>query len=452
MNRTEPVESTADTNSDEDTAMRRSDGTRRTDDDGAGWRRPRSRPLAILLTLLVAGSTACDSLLEVDLPGRVVEDDLGDPSMAATLVSGALGEFECALNQLVPTNGLLTGEFISSNFFLSSNAWGRYERPFMLESPGACPDDRATAAYGYYTPFERARWMAEDAARRIEEFPDEDVPNKAEYLAQLNAYAGYSILHLAQNYCEITVDNGPILSRSEALGRAEERFSEAIQRADASGDASIRNMALVGRARARLSAGNAEGAAADAEQVEEGFVRNASYSTASVRRENSTYNRTDTNYLSVGPAWRNLTVDGEPDPRVRVVDTGAVGQDGSTPQWDQMKYTARSDPIRIASWAEAQLIIAEARGGSAAIEAMNRVRATHEDLPPLDEADVDDVLATVLEERRREFFLEGQRHSDMIRHGIQFQTGENHKGQLFQDYECMPLPNVERDNNPNTGG
>lgn len=410
-----------------------------------------SRATLVLATILAVAAAGCDSLLDVDLPGRVVEDDLGEPSMASTLVSGALGEFECALNQMVPTNSLLTGEFISSNFFLDSNAWGRYERPFMLESPGGCPAGREVADYGYFEPMERARWMAEDAAERIEEFSAEEVPGKTGMLAQLNAYAGYSTLHLGQNYCEITVDNGPILSTEQAMGLAEERFTQAIQQADAAGDADIRNMALVGRARARLTTGDLEGAASDAEQVTEGYVRNATYSTTSVRRENSTFNRTDTNYLSVGPDWRNLTVDGEPDPRVPVENTGSLGQDGTTEQWDQLKYTSRSDPVRIASWAEAQLIIAEVRGGSEAIQAVNRVRATH-GLPPVDEAEVDDVLELVLEERKREFFLEGQRHSDMIRHDIEFQTGENHKGQLFQDYDCIPLPNVERDNNPNTGG
>ena len=413
--------------------------------------RPGARRLVALGALLLIGTAGCDSLLEVDLPGRVVEDDLDNPALAATMVSGALGEFECALNQLVPTNALLTGEFISSNFFLASNAWGRREEPFMLESPGECPDDRATAIYGYFTPFQRARWMAEDAIARISEYPAEEVPNKEGMLAQLAAYAGYSYIHLAQNYCEITADNGPILSTEEAISRAEQRFTEAIQHADAAGDADIRNMALVGRARARLNLGNLDGAATDAEQVPEGYVRNATYSTASVRRENSTYNRTETAYLSVGEAWRNLTVNGSPDPRVPVEDTGVLGQDGTTPQWNQLKYTSPSDPIRIASWAEAQLILAEARGGSEAIDAINRVRATH-GIAPLQEGDVDDVLEAVLEERKREFFLEGQRHSDMIRHDIPFPSGENHKGQLFQPYDCMPLPNVERDNNPNTGG
>lgn len=404
--------------------------------------------VALLAAVMLVGSAACDQLLEVEIPGRVQEQDLENPALAGTLVAGALGEFECALNQLVPTNAFLTGELIASNFFLSSNAWGRREEPFMRETAGECPNSRETASYGYYTPFQRARWMAEDAARRIAEFSEADVPSKNGILATLNAYAGYSYIHLGQNYCEIAVDNGPIMTTAEALAIAEERFTDAIELADAAGDADIRNMALVGRARARLNLGRPDEAAADAEQVPQGYVRYAEYSTADPRRENSTYNRTDTGYLSVGADWRRLEVGGAPDPRVPVENTGEVGQDGTTPQWDQLKYTSRSDPIPIASWREAQFIVAEARGGQEAIEAMNRVRMLH-DLPPIQASQVDDMLGTILEERRREFFLEGQRHSDMIRHEIPFPSGLNHKEQNFQPYSCIPLPNVERFNNPN---
>lgn len=404
--------------------------------------------MAVLTGALLLGGAGCDRLLDVEIPGRVQEDDLDNPALAATLVAGALGEFECAFNQMVPTNAFLTGEFISSNFFLDSNAWGRREEPFMLNSPGECPQGRGVADYGYYTPMQRARWMAEDAARRIEAFPDEAVSDKATMLATLNAYAGYAYIHLGQNYCEIAVDAGPIMTTEEVLGVAVERFTDAIELAQAAGSNDILNMALVGRARALLNLDRLDEAAQDAERVPAGFVRNAGYSTASVRRENSTYNRTETEYLSVGEAWRNLEVEGAPDPRVPVEDTGGPGQDGTTRQWNQLKYTAREDPIPIASWREAQLIIAEARGGQAAVDAMNLVRDLH-GLPHLDLNRIDDMLGTILEERKREFFLEGQRHSDMIRHDIPFPSGLNHKGQIFQPYECMPLPNVERFNNDN---
>jgi hypothetical protein len=58
----------------------------------------------------------------------------------------------------------------------------------------------------------------------------------------------------------------------------------------------------------------------------------------------------------------------------------------------------------------------------------------------------------VLEERRRQLFLEGHRLNDMLRHDLPFPTGENHKGQAWGPITCMPLPDQERLNNPNIPG
>lgn len=400
---------------------------------------------AILVGALLAGTMACESLLEVEIPGQVEDSALDDPALATTMLVSALGEFECAFNSVVPTNAFLTGEFISSNFFLNSNVWGWRGDAEMRGTGGGCPASRENTTYGYYTPLQRARFLAEDGARRIEQFSEEDVPDKSNMLATLNAYAGYSLVHLGENFCEMALDNGPLMTPDEVLAVAAERFTTAI---DLASDPSILNMARVGRARVNLDLGNLDQAVSDAQLVPEGFVRNAEYSLAQIRRENSTFNRTDTDYLSVGFDWRNLEVDGQPDPRVPVMDMGRKGQDGTTDQWDQLKYTARDDPIPIASWREAQLIIAEARGGQEAIDAMNNVRDVY-GLPHLSLADVTDMTATVLEERRRTFFLEGHRHTDMIRHDIPFPSGVNHKGDSFQPYSCMALPDVEVNNNTN---
>ena len=413
-----------------------------------GRRRGHRIARAMLVGALLSGALACESLLEVEIPGQVEDSALNDPALATTMLVSALGEFECAFNALVPTNAFLTGEFIASNFFLSSNVWGWRGDAEIRATQGACPASRENTNYGYYTPFQTARFLAEDAARRISEFSEEDVSDKSNMLATLNAYAGYSLVHLGESFCEMALDNGPLMTPAEVLAKAAERFTTAIGLAS---DASILNMARVGRARVNLDLGNLSEAAADAELVPEGFVRSAEYSTAQIRRENSTYNRTDTHYMSVGLAWRNLEVDGMPDPRVPVVDTGEKGQDGTTDQWSQLKYTSRSDPIPIASWREAQFIIAEARGGQAAIDAMNNVRDVY-GLPHLVLGEVTDMTATILEERRRTFFLEGTRHADMIRHDIPFPSGVNHKGNSFQPYSCMPLPDVEVNNNTNLTG
>jgi starch-binding outer membrane protein, SusD/RagB family len=400
-----------------------------------------------LLGVLLLGNVGCDTLLEVELPGQVTDDQLENSNLAATMVVSAVGEFECSVGRQVTSTGILTGEYITSGIFLGLNTWGWRGVVEIKSDAGGCPDSRADATYGYYAPLQSARYLAEDGYRRIEGFDVAEVPSKTEYLATLAAYAGYSYVLLGEGFCEMAIDKGPLMKASEVLARAEQWFTKALQHADEAGNANLRNLALVGRARARLVLGKKAEAAADAARVTVGYVRSATASTAVPRRENYVFHKNNLNrFSSVGPGWRRLTVAGAPDPRVPVGFTGGFGSDGFTEQWDQRKYTSSSSPIRLASWIEAQLIIAEALGGQAAIDAMNRVRATY-NLPPVGAGD----LATVLEERRREFFSEGKVHGDMVRHGIPFPSGFNHKGQIYQDLTCIPLPDVERLNNPNIG-
>ena len=182
-------------------------------------------------------------------------------------------------------------------------------------------------------------------------------------------------------------------------------------------------------------------------------MRTARFSETNPARENRWYNLNIRNdYISVADAYRNLTVGGVPDPRVKVIDMKRVGNDNVTPMWQQTKYTGSgAAPEVIASWNEAQLILAEAVGGQAGIDALNRVRAANGVSTPLVYAG-GDITDIVIEERRRQLFAEGQRYVDMLRKNIPFPTGTNganRKGQVYGPVTCVPLPNVETQNNPN---
>jgi len=185
-------------------------------------------------------------------------------------------------------------------------------------------------------------------------------------------------------------------------------------------------------------------------------VRNVEFTEGGdARRENRIYNLNNRNdFLSVGESYRNLTVNGEPDPRVKVVDGGRNGSDGVTRVWRQQKFIASlgGTPVPLASYAEAQLIYAEAVGATqAGLDAINRVRALSSIAPATMPA-AGEWTSFVLEERRRQLFSEGQRYVDMLRHNLPFQTGVNRKGQVFSDMTCVPLPDVETRNNPNFQG
>lgn len=412
-------------------------------------RAPRSRSqLGLGLGLaLLTGVAGCDNLLDVTNPGAVQADDLASPALAQTLVNSALGHYECALPSYIVSVSLLSAETINASTWLNINPWGW--RGVELETTsGACAGGRNTTDLGAYTALQQARFMTENAGRLISDFPDAQVPRKNEFLGILSAYAGYSWTLLGEGYCEMAVDQGPLMTRQQMFAGAEERFTTAIQFAQAAGLTDLGRMATLGRARARLSQGNLDGAYADAATIPEGFAWNAGYSTVNAIRENRIFNMNQVNrFVSVEPnAYFGLTVGGVADPRVPVTNSGLRGHDGATIHYFQNKYTSSAASIPMATWREAQLIMAEARPSEAAA-AINRLRAFH-NLPAYTGSGS---LADVLEERRRELFLEGHRIHDMLRHNLPFPQGVNHKGQSYGPITCMPLPEQERRNNPNIG-
>jgi hypothetical protein len=62
-----------------------------------------------------------------------------------------------------------------------------------------------------------------------------------------------------------------------------------------------------------------------------------------------------------------------------------------------------------------------------------------------------DVKTQIIEERRREFFVEGHRLGDMRRFGLLFAPAAGtayQYGGVYGTQTCFPLPDIERVNNP----
>jgi hypothetical protein len=143
------------------------------------------------------------------------------------------------------------------------------------------------------------------------------------------------------------------------------------------------------------------------------------------------------------------------DPRVIVTNAGKNATDNRTPLFIQTKYATSSTPIPIASYKEAQLILAEAQGGQAAVTIINNLRAAA-GLAPIQAADAASITAAIIDERARQLFLEGQHLYDVRRlnlplvpaAGIPYSTVYL-KGGNYGTERCFPLPDVERLNNPN---
>jgi len=280
------------------------------------------------------------------------------------------------------------------------------------------------------------------------------VPGRAALQAQAAAFAGYSYVLMGEMFCSCAFDLGPELQPGGVFALAEERFTRVINATGAPAD--LRNLAFVGRARARINQGKRTEAAADAAQVPAGFVYTAKTTAAAGRAENRIFRfNNTTGTVTVDSQFRAQRVGDTPDPRVNVTDAGRGGSLPAVRLWVQNKYRSLSDPIPMATWREAVLIRAEVAGGQTAVQLINQLR-TASNLPAFSSTVETQIQAQVREERRRELFLEGHRLFDTIRFNLPLVPAAGsvfpNGGGNYGSNKCLPLPDVERLNNPNIAG
>ena len=141
-------------------------------------------------------------------------------------------------------------------------------------------------------------------------------------------------------------------------------------------------------------------------------------------------------------------------------DAGINAQDNSLRLFRQTKYTSFTAPIRIASGLEARYISAEAElkasGNTAPALALITERRTAGSQPAFTGTSVDAVLAELMDQRARDFWLEARHLGDVLRNptaaalvppvGSPF-----YKPTLgnFLPLACLPIPFSEKANNPN---
>lgn len=416
------------------------------------------------LTVAVILLTGCDSLLDIEAPSRLPADEIAEPQNAEVLVEGAVANFECALANYVVASGEIGDELV----LRARTRGGRpgYDRrdydaenPYYSELP--CRSEGVSTYndnIGVYTPIQTARQSADEALAAIDTFESERVANKSQLIAKAAAYSGYSHLLLGEGFCTAAVDLGPRLSRAEVFQLAVEKFNRAVEAANSADNDQVLNMARVGLARAKLNMAQYDAASNDASAVPGGFVMNAQYSGTAERTENRVYTenlRDLTN--SVGPMYHNVTYEGEEDPRVPVYNTGQ--QSGAAVRdtvWGQRLYSNAGSPIPIATWEEAQLIVAEARLRNDNISGFEEIiNQLHRNVGLSDQysaSSAEDAMEHLIQERRRELFLDGHHLQDIIRLNLPLipPPGSTYEGGgTYGDMTCMPLPEVEIANNPN---
>lgn len=393
--------------------------------------------LVLALTQLL---TACQGVLDVSLPGNVNAAALESASLAPTLVDGAQADFECAFSQYVETTATWSNEVLNSSGGAEVVGWSaRFTRPEA--GTGQCPTATSNrGAFTVYLPLQIARGQAEMALDKLNAFTDAQVSNRALLLARAAFYSGYSHLLLSEGYCQVAVGDGPLLTPAAGLAIAEQKFTDAIAAATTANNTAVLNAARVARARVRIALGNKTGAASDAKLVPTNFRFDATYAATPVRRRNTVMEDINLKFhLSVAPAYRGLTFGGVADPRVIAINANRVGIDAVTPEWTQGKYSAPESPLPLATWDEAQLIIAEAELGQSAVDAINRIHARY-NLPAYAGGTDAQIMTQIIEERRRSLWLDGHQINDHLRFNIPFATGVDQKGVRYNNETCIPLP------------
>jgi hypothetical protein len=405
---------------------------------------------------LAAGCNLLDELVNVEAPSRIDAEVLEQPGNAGTLLDGAIGDFECAFGMYVLFQGVMSDEL---QWAQGSESWRAIDARDIVTTGfeaayafGTCSNPHQGQVPGVYKPLQTARYQADHLLELLQDWTAAGlaVPDRESVEATAAAYAGYSYLLLGESMCSAAFDLGPEVAPPDIFALAEARFTTAINGAASLGDDAILTMARVGRARARADVGRLADALADAELVPAGFVQTAGFSTISPRRENQVFVRSVRGEnVTVQEPFRNTG-----DPRIAVADQGRTTGTG-IPIWYQLKYSAADTPIPLATWEEARLIVAEAELAAgnlqASVDAINEVRSAA-GLADFSSSDPDEIRDQLLLERKMELFLESHRLGDIRRFALPLDppAGTIYPlGGVYEDDRCLPIPDVERDNNPN---
>lgn len=415
-----------------------------------GWGR------ALLVSSLLLPTAGCDNLLTVDTPGEILAENLESPSNAPLLTRSALSSFECAFGAYIMAAGTLGQELIEAG--LSSSTWPVEQRTVNDQSPYG--SDSGCDEPAIYVPLSTARWSADNLLEKLTgEWSSEEYPDRADMIGTLGAVSGYSLTLLGEGMCSAALDLGPEMFPSDFFTEAVERFQIGLA---AGASPELTNWNRVGLGRALLNLGDAQAAADAVRDVPEDFIFSTTHSNTTASRRNPAYRQVVVNGDPVvdGTHYFGLTFDGVPDPRVPVTDPGdEKGSDNLVPWWRHTKYTSESSPLPVARWAEAQLIIAEAEGGQTAVDIINDLHA-RAGLPPYDPGvhttpgPSDEITNHIIQERRREFFLESHHLGDFRRYDLPLDPapGEPYPwtgGGFYGDARCFPVPFSERASNPN---
>jgi len=414
----------------------------------------KSSVLAATVALAMSAAACSDSFFDVDRP-NVVDAETIDPLVAAEeFANSAYQNFLVAYGGIIVYGGWFTNEGQVGDTFPTRNEFGR--RSISARN--------STLENEVWWPIARAMATTQEALEIMEDLPDKD---SNPLVARAALAAGYTIQLMAESFCEGVIEPaGPAASTSEMLAKAVEFFQRAEAVAVAGNDTTMANAARVGLGRAYLQAGQKSEAAAAVADVDDDFVYNAVYFDDPANRgrlANNVYafNTSRVSFV-VGPEWRAMADEGDTRigyyPLLDASGAHLEAQDGTLLMWVQTKYPSWGSPIRLASGLEARYIEVEASEDlDKIVDFVNARRAASGQPGTFTASDLDEAMMELMEQRGRDFWLEGKRLGDWRRHGAEDtfpyiipSDGEYYKPEVgpMGNATCIPLTEFEKDANP----
>lgn len=404
----------------------------------------RTGAFALALVVLVAPVAGCG--LDVTNPEVIAAEDFDPETDARTLSLSAQTNLYNAFGAAVVRGAMFSGETWVGAVRQETNDFGR-----RVITPANLDINPSL-----WSPLSLAVASNDQVLEVLEEVPDagSDI-----HVARSAMNGAFALVLMAEHFCQGVIRVGPLLSPEATLDSAISRFEQALQ---AAADASepeadkILEAARIGLARSHLQKGENGAAAAAAAEVSPGFEYLAVHADDPGNRGrvgNPVYDDTQGQIMVVAEAYRSLD-----DPRVPHQDQGTTAQDGQLPLVVQTKYPGYGAPIPIASGLEARYILAEAQlkqGDPTAAEQLIDERRAAGGQGAFGGGDDDAVLAELMDQRARDFWLEGKHMGDVRRNpsttpyvpaaGTPFYKPSQGD---FGDLTCIPVPNEERDANP----
>ncbi len=421
------------------------------------------------LTLVATLSLSGCGLLDTTQPDIVQPNQLNSPQGAEARRNGAIHDFGIARDgdgSQFGTEGLLvlTGdmadEFAHSGFIPSTV---EFDQRLVATNNGSLED--------IFFRLHKARAGTEAAAAALQQFAV--VPDSNPGIPEMLSLAGYTYIFFAEDFCSgipySSVQNGVVVpggadSTAGTLRRAVDRFDSALAAPAISIDLDVQYLAQVGKGRALLNLGLYNSAATAVQGVPTSFAYYTEHDASPLSLANAVFV-----YGVSGPSGGSISMadseggSGLPfrsaaDPRTPFVDTGHLGLDQTTPQFDILKYPDISASVVLADGVEARLIEAEAALQASNISGMSAILDNLRsgiglsNLPtPADAAEARDQLFS---ERGFWMYATAHRLGDMRRlvrqYGVPvdsvFATGSYLRGGSYGTRVSFPVPASEDQN------